>query len=335
MNLEDIIDNVYGLQQDDWSCQRPTFGEEGQLEVVGWSGEQGRGSKLYILKCCECSKDSELFGEGYFKSQKGGLIRGMIPCGCSKSYRRTEKQWEIICKRVVSDRDLEFIGFEGEWKNSNTKVRILCKKHGPWDTGTITSTVNGGCGCPKCHVENIWRTSIKPDDVMIASFFDSGCFHPDTKFWRSERRGYRGHKTFWFMHCPDCGITGEAFSGHLQRGTRPCSCTIHRQQEAYINLILNDGVPLAVKFGIANSSSSRVQTQNRKSIYDIQLYLIYVFPNITSCKKAERECKQELECGVVLRQEMPDGYTETTHISEIGKIEEIYARNGGVKLENV
>ena len=64
MNLEDVLDPEYGLQQDAWSLSKPTFGEEGQLEVVGWSGIQGR-IKLYVLKCDKCSQGSELFGEGY------------------------------------------------------------------------------------------------------------------------------------------------------------------------------------------------------------------------------------------------------------------------------
>ena len=38
MNLEDVIDPEYGLQQDDWSLSKPRFGKESQLEVVVWSG---------------------------------------------------------------------------------------------------------------------------------------------------------------------------------------------------------------------------------------------------------------------------------------------------------
>lgn len=35
MNLEDVIDPEYGLQQDEWSLSKPTFGKENQLEVIG------------------------------------------------------------------------------------------------------------------------------------------------------------------------------------------------------------------------------------------------------------------------------------------------------------
>lgn len=54
------------------------------------------------------------------------------------------------------------------------------------------------------------------------------------------------------------------------------------------------------------------------------------FPDKQSCLKAERECLQELDCGVLSREEMPDGYTETTDASNLVKIENIYRRNGGL-----
>ena len=84
MNLEDVLDPEYGLQQDDWSLSKPRFGEEGQLEVVGWSGKSWS-AKFYILKCNKCSQDSELFGEGYFRSVKSVLVKGQVPCGCSRN----------------------------------------------------------------------------------------------------------------------------------------------------------------------------------------------------------------------------------------------------------
>ena len=42
------------------------------------------------------------------------------------------------------------------------------------------------------------------------------------------------------------------------------------------------------------------------------------------------ECKKELDTGVVLKRDMPDGYSETTWAYNIGKVKDIYERNGGV-----
>jgi len=84
LNLEDVVDPEYGLQQDEWSLSKPRFGEEGQLEVVGWSGRNKGGHKLYILECNKCSQDGELFREGYFRSLKGHLVKGAVPCGWAR-----------------------------------------------------------------------------------------------------------------------------------------------------------------------------------------------------------------------------------------------------------
>ena len=82
MNLEDIIDPEYGLQQDKWSLSKPKFGKDNQLTVVGWSGKCST-NIIYLLHCSECAKDTELFGEGYFKSLKSNLTKSQIPCGCA------------------------------------------------------------------------------------------------------------------------------------------------------------------------------------------------------------------------------------------------------------
>ena len=61
LNWEEVLDPEYGLQQDDWSLSKPTFGEGGHLEVIGWSGKTKGRIKYYILECSVCKKDSELF----------------------------------------------------------------------------------------------------------------------------------------------------------------------------------------------------------------------------------------------------------------------------------
>lgn len=331
MNLEDLIDES-GLQQDEWSLTTPTFGKEGQLQVVGWSGKnkKGKGAKYYIVKCSKCSSDSELFNGGYFKSDKAGLIRGSTPCGCGKGVQWSKEQYTVLCQRKSKELGYKFLGFNGEWKGTYTKIRMLCESHGEWGSGVITHLLSKGVGCPSCMTEKSREINRKPDAIMIQSFLDSKAFHSDTEFWRSERKSSEGRKIFWYMFCPECGEVGESLSANLQRGHRPCACSKHRQQECYINLLVDgNNTAVAVKFGIANNSIRRAKQQNYKTPYEILQHSIYTFPSALSCKGAERECKQELECGVVLRRDMLDGYTETTWIYNLEKIIEIYIRNGG------
>ena len=91
---------------------------------------------------------------------------------------------------------------------------------------------------------------------------------------------------------------------------------------------------LAIKFGKTKSLKRRQREQNTKCIYIVNTHCEYKFSNKSDCFKAERECLQELECGVLSREEMPDGYTETTWPFNLDKIIEIYERNGGIKIEN-
>lgn len=333
MDLVDLVDE-HDLQEDEWSLSKPKFGVEGLLEVVGWSGRNKGGNKLYILECNKCKEDSELFGDGYFRSLKGNLVKGIVPCGCSKIPKWTKEQFAILCSRKAKELGYKFLGFTGDWKGRDTVIKISCEKHGKWSSGTNSTLINGGRGCPGCRVDAVVEAATKPDDVMIQSFFKSGTFHPDTKFWRSDRKDSRGTKVYWYMSCPECGEVGESFSGDLQKGQRPCACSRSRQTECYINWVLDGENPVAIKFGIAINSKQRIKRQDRVSVYTIKQHSVHVFPSVQQCKQAERECRQDMETGVILKRDMRDGYTETTWVYNLEKIVEIYERNGGVKIDH-
>lgn len=339
MNLEDVIDIEYGLQQDDWSLRGgenggpPRFGKEQQIEVIGWSGKSGW-NKRYILKCHICTKDSELHGEGVFRSMKGSLVNGSVPCGCANCHMWNAKQYATLCKRAAEKLGHTFAGFVGEWKGNTTKISMVCDTHGEWATGIIADLINKGKGCPRCMADATGLRSTKPDETMIDSFMASGAFHPDTKFWRSERLNSYGWTTHWYVSCPECGEAGESQSGDLQQGKRPCACSPMRQKEAYLNWVVDgNNNALALKFGIANNSKRRVKKQNSSSIYEVRQYQVYTFPDVSSCRSAERECKQSLVCGIVSKTDMKDGWTETTSVLNLNKVRVIYEKHGGVLQE--
>lgn len=74
--------------------------EDGKLEVIGIAGKQWT-SVTYKVVCTECSKDKELFPDGYFISTKYNLNSGRKPCGCSKSPRWEDWQYLILARRAV------------------------------------------------------------------------------------------------------------------------------------------------------------------------------------------------------------------------------------------
>lgn len=175
------------------------------------------------------------------------------------------------------------------------------------------------------------KTRERADPLLVSQkerFFASGGFSPGTVFIPSPNREYHT-----LVFCPDCGQTGEGCNQNLANGFRPCSCGPARQKEAYINFVKECAGPIAVKFGIANRSEIRIRNQNSCCIYDVENFGVWEFETKKSCLAAERECKQTLECGVLTKEEMPDGYTETTWVYNLEKIITIYEKHGGKRIK--
>lgn len=122
-----------------------------KLEVIGIAGKQGR-ITTFKVTCTECSKDPELFPDGYFVSAKGNLVRGKKPCGCGKNVRWKSWQYLILAKRAAKSRFIVH-GFAEEFKNHKTKLSLECLKDGHRWTASIDSVININNGCPKCSVE--------------------------------------------------------------------------------------------------------------------------------------------------------------------------------------
>lgn len=391
------------------------FGEEGQLTVVGWDGERDKGgTKLYKIHCTECAEDPELFGGGYFYSTKSNLMLGWLPCGCSFNPRWTEDQYNIRVRRKCQEYgDLEFLGFNGNYKKANTKLKLQCSKHEEpyvYESNSIANLFTSQRGCHLCRNEKTKLTNSKPDKEVIESFFASGYFQEGTKFWRSERKTKQGSLSYWNYTCPVCSndeyVRGglcsgvfESYLGSLQIGQLSCRCALtyrwtqeqreyqinkrikedslpykflgwigvykdskskfaynckehggqqvavsmflnssnlcpqcsgRNQQECYINGVYDNNTIVAVKFGIANNSKKRVKQQSRLSIFDIRQLKVFTFPSVKDCKAAEKACKKELQCSILSKSEMPDGYTETTSPLNLDKIIKIYRSHGGI-----
>lgn len=402
MDLREVVDPEYGIQQDEWSSGRPTFGENGQIKVVGWSGRRGS-HKWYITKCSKCADDGELFGEGFFRTDKSKLIKGSVPCGCSKVPNWTETQMLIRVKRkakcgnyrivgwigdyigvrtrvalecpehgtfdhtinnlfrnsgcpkcknnrisealmdseakvveeisdLMASTGHQFIGFAEPYKGHKTKVLSACSRHGIWDTGTVGG-IRKGSRCPSCGYSESRASRLIPDDEHVKEFMATGSFEDGTTFWRSDRLDSDGWKGFWFYFCPKCETVSEAHRVNIKSGQRSCSCYNTRQTKAYINEVTNLGEVLAYKYGVACTPRNRTRSQNAQSVHDVSTKEVYQFPDKASCVGAERECKRVLCGGILSKDEMPDGYTETTSVENLDAIRMIYKMYGGTLVE--
>ena len=121
---------------------------EGRLEVIGIAGKDNRGLTLFKVTCIECSKDKELFPDGYFVSTKWNLKNGKKPCGCSDRPVWEDWQFLILASRVAKDRFIVH-DFAEPFKNVSTKLNLECLKDGYKWTANINSVMVGH-GCPMC-----------------------------------------------------------------------------------------------------------------------------------------------------------------------------------------
>lgn len=121
--------------------------EDGKLEVIGVAGKQGS-ITTFKVTCTECSKDPELFPDGYFVSRKGRLVRGQKPCGCSM-YKWEDWQYLILACRAGEGHFIVH-GFAEEFKNSKTKLNLECLKDGHRWTASVNHIINSHSGCPRC-----------------------------------------------------------------------------------------------------------------------------------------------------------------------------------------
>lgn len=332
MYLKEVTDE-HGLKQDKWSLQRLRFGDEGQLEVIGWGTRDKSGSKNYVVVCHKCSQDAELFGDGVFRATKGNILkRKSMPCGCAKNPRWTKEQHAIRCRRRAEELGYRFIDFIGPWLDSKTKTRLYCEKHGEWNTTIVSSLVNGGVTCMGCSIERAVKGNMKRMREISESYIgrrfgaDNHLIGTDL-FWNKSRN-------MVVMMCERCsGTFNRDFTDLSVKSTCPFYESPYRnQKEGYILILHDSGIPVGVKFGISKDTARRVREQSKRCCYEIELHSVYVFPVFEACRKAEEECKQTLECGVLPFSSIADGHTETTYLYNLDKIKCIYEAWGGYQI---
>lgn len=151
---------------------------DGKLEVVGIIEKSKH--TTFKVTCTECSKDKALFPDGYFVSQKGDLVRGRKPCGCSKkpewfdwqylilarindiinigngcpkcagNARPTEQEALQKCVDICKEMDYNAVGFVDGYKGAHkTRFEYICKIHGK-QNASYHDFVNGGRRCGVC-----------------------------------------------------------------------------------------------------------------------------------------------------------------------------------------
>lgn len=229
----------------------------GVLTVVGWDGErQVCGSKKYIAECSICSKDTELFPDD-FKITKSRLVRGGVPCGCSRHTRWSEYQYNVKVERKCKEKGYIFHGWKGSFKGSN-KTKLILENpvtENIWHSTTITKFVSGVGDPIEGYLKTAARSTVE-GCAHIEDFYKAG-FTKDYRFFRNNvRKDSKGRCSFWDYTCPLCskddyvkaGVCSGVFTSHmsgLKKGRKSCRCPMkprmtQEQKEYQINKVCNE-----------------------------------------------------------------------------------------------
>lgn len=222
---EEVIESVTKTKK---KRQKPEdfIGEtfnNGKLEVIGIAGKQGRATTFKVT-CTECSKDPELFPDGYFVSQKGNLVNCQKPCGCS-TYKWEDWQFLILAHRAGEKKGFIVHSFTEEFKNQNTKLSLECLKDGHKWTASISNIINKGMGCPKCS--GVYRPT---EQEALQKCIDI-CKEMDYDVVGFDG-GYKGvHKTRFEYVCKIHGKQNVSYGNFVNTGSRCKGCWKDKQKD--------------------------------------------------------------------------------------------------------
>ena len=196
--------------------------EDGELEVIGIAGKYKRGASLFKVTCTECSKDTELFPDGYFVSPKGSLVKGCKPCGCSKSPRWFGWQFLVLACRAAKDRFIVH-GLAEEFHGQTTKLDLECLKDGHKWTASIQSVVNVGNGCPKCKGATLAEQRKTPKHIAFQKCVDI-CKEMDYDVIGFVG-GYKNAKSRFKYVCKTHGEQEVSYNNFVNKGQKCGGCT--------------------------------------------------------------------------------------------------------------
>lgn len=202
--------------------------EDGLLKVIAIYGKQQRKTTFKVV-CEVCSKDTELFPDGYFVSLKSSLKRGQKPCGCSKKPEWEGWQYLILARRAGEGKFIVH-GFSEEFKNQTTKLNLECLASGHKWSASVTNIINGGRGCPHCSKK------YTPTELEALDKCKIVCNEMDYKLVGFVD-GYKGAlKTQFEYLCPKHELQRVSYNNFINNGTRCKLCAkenrIKRLQES-------------------------------------------------------------------------------------------------------
>ena len=118
-----------------------------------WKLTQEASKSKWAYSCPVCSVDwlvQQGLCSGVFVSTQTRLTTGYCSCRCSPTELTVEQRAYQVHKRIKEeDLPYKFLGWKSAWKGIQTKLHLVCEKHGDFFP-SIKSFVNAGTGCTSC-----------------------------------------------------------------------------------------------------------------------------------------------------------------------------------------
>ena len=293
-------------------------------------------SRRYIVfLCTQCKKDSEMHFLGYFLSGSSKEIDYPKSCGCSASFRHTDKTARITLKREASNRGYEFIGFvDGNFKSlMTTKIVVKCPKHGEWRSCTAANFLNKR-SCPECAYDKRVNSKIKTDKaVRLNSLAKEKGFTILTEIYKNTKNSHRIN-----VLCHNCNNEFDLTIDNFLRD-RGCPCCAGKNQKyLYLNVIRDEsGVNTDfMKIGITNHLARRLEAQNSRNTYKMFHMHTWEFEKYADCKACEKFIKQRVIKGSrpLDKTFFRDGYSEVLSTTDYMDVIDIVYDFGGKEVLN-
>ncbi|QOE32525.1 hypothetical protein CPT_Muenster_353 [Klebsiella phage Muenster] len=247
--------------------------------------------------------------------------KGCPECGKkSDSLKLSQEKAEEGVKAKCIQKNYTYKSFV--YVNNKTRIPVKCHCGNEWNP-TYNDFVDGDYGCRKCA----GTKKITQEEAEYN--IKQKCLERNYSF---QSFNYVNNKTGVPLIC-HCGHEWKSAYNDFITGNRGCpKCAGKEQHYSYIHLVLdpsNDSI-LGLKYGIETIKNNRHKKQNRLSYYTIKPYFTFYFESSEDCKKAEKQCKKIFK-PIFTKEELPDGYTETTIEDNLDKIISIYEKWGGIK----
>lgn len=312
--MKSIEDWKKEYPQDDFCGTEFKTPKNGVLTVVGIAGKQCR-NKLYACHCSVCHQDEQMFPD-LETSPKNNLVRGSVPCGCSKTYRWNDRQYRL---RLRND-DYEVISQE-EITGNRQEIRLRCDHDGHEWESRVNDLLNGN-GCPKCKARKLGESK-RNDDPLTPVL--SRCSELGIKFHGFVDGEYKNQKTNLDLEC-HCGNKWKPTYNnfvHGEQGCPACAKTGYSTGKAGVFYVVHwhKHDKEFLKIGITNNGEYRITKQMNKTDFTPTILYFPEFADGNVAADIERECKKRIKelygkKYVVSKEEFPDGYTETMEIDQ-------------------